>query len=221
MLGKFDEKARSRRVSAVTPAVAPFPAHRALQAKSRSILTDAVACFVATALGSLSPQALSLVDFTSTEPVAVNVDPESGKFTDRVLIGRLQPLSWEDGAEVAPPPAFAAAPSFSGDAGASADLPPKPSLAAARPARDGAPKRIERAPEPKTAEAAALPTPASAANESAAPEARAEGQGLPGSQGVLASLTPSSVSAKVAEKIWSGAKSVGGVVSDRLGWLGY
>jgi hypothetical protein len=219
MLGKFDEKARLRRISVLAPSATPFAAQHGVQVRSRSILTDAAACFVATALGSLSPQALSLFDVAPTKPVAVNVDPESGKFTDRVLIGGLRPLSWEEGAKVAPAPAFTTAPALPDDAEEAAELHPKAGVTAAKPVRDAAPKKPERTPEVKAPEAPTAPAPvAMAASEPAAPEAKSEGQG---SQSALASLTPSAVSAKVAEKVWSGAKSVGGAVSGGLSWLGY
>lgn len=219
MLGKFDEKARLRRISALAPSVAPFAAHHGPQVRSRSILIDAAACFVATALGSLSPQALSLFDIAPTKPIAANADPESGKFTDRVLIGGLRPISWEDGAKVAPAPAFTTAPALPNETEEASELHPKAGVGLAKPVRDAAPRKPDRAPEAKAPEAAPTPAPAAmAASEPAAPETKPEGQG---SQSVLASLTPSAVSAKVAEKVWSGAKSVGGAVSGGLSWLGY
>jgi hypothetical protein len=219
MLGKIDQKSRTRRVSFDPPSAAPFAAHSGVHVRSRSILIDAAACFVATALGSLSPQALSFFDFDSARPLASNVDPESGKFTDRVLIGGLRPISWEDSAKAPPPPAFTAV-ALRGGAETPADLPPKAGLAAAKPTKEATPKKLERAPEPKIADAAPAPL-ETAARPPAAAEPKSEGQSVSVSQGLLAALTPLSVSAKVAEKVWTGAKSVGGAVSGGLSWLGY
>lgn len=220
MLGRFDEKARLRRISVLAPSVTSFSAQHGARVGSRSILTNAAACFIAAALGSLSPQALSLFDFTSTRPVTSNIDTESGKFTDRVLIGGLRPLSWEDGARVAPAPAFTTAPALPEDAEEAAEFHPKTGVALAMPVRDAAPRKPERAPDVKTPDVAAAPAPAAtAASEPAPPpETKAEGRGF---QSVFASLTPSSASAKVAEKVWSGAKSVSSALSGGLNWLGY
>lgn len=214
MVDRFKEKSRTRRAPFASPAVAPLAAHRGVQVRSRSILMDAAACFVATALGSLSPQALSLVDLDLGKPVGANVDPESGKFTDRVLIGGLRPLSWEEPTKIAPTPVFVSG-AFQEGVGSTREVHPEVVLAAAKPAKP-APKKPERAPEPKAAEAAPAPVSASAT----APEAKSDGS-VSASQGVLAGLTPSAVSEKLAEKVWTGAKSVSGMVSGGLSWLGY
>ncbi len=210
MTVEIDKKISSRSI----PVDARVSAHRVIRAKSHSILMNAAACFVATALGSLVPQAPDLFDFAANKPVAANVDPESGKFTDRVLVGGLQPIAWEEDAAVAPAPAFTTMPILPGSAEAPAPASPRPraEVAPAKPSKEPAPKRTERAPEPRSAEATRSPSPA--ASETV-PESKLE------EPGVLASLTPSVVSAKLAQKVWSGARSVGSAVSGGLNWLGY
>jgi hypothetical protein len=171
---------------------------------------DAAACFLATALGSLSPQALGLFDFAPTALTVGRPDAQEGKFTDRVLVGGLAPLSWEESRPVPPVPAFLHAswpgPEVAGE-------PPRQIAAAARPvAREPAPRRIEKPSEP-------VPQPA-VAEPSRAPETRPESE-----PGMLAALTPSGLSAKLAtagQKAWGGARSLGGAaISGGLSWLGY
>lgn len=206
----LDEFTKANRIDRQSPHVAPFSAHRRLQARSRSMLVDAAACFVATALGSLSPQALSLFDFPVNRPVVVNIDPASGKFTDRVLIGGLRPIAWEEDAKVAPAPVFTFAPKLQ-EAEAAPGAYVK-AAAPARPARETAPKK-EKTFETKAAEAPTQPVAASA--PAVVAEQKAE------DQGVLATLTPSSVSVKLVQKAWDGVKSAGGAVTSGLSWLGY
>jgi hypothetical protein len=205
---EIDKKISSRSASGG----APFSAHRVIRAKSRSILMNAVACFVATALGSLVPHAPDLFEAVASKPLSANVDPESGKFTDRVLVGGLQPIAWEEDRAVAPAPAFAMMPILPGSAESAAFSHPKAAIAPTKPLKETAPKRAERAAESRSAEAIPAPSPVASGP---ALEPKSE------EPGVLASLTPSAVSAKLAQKVWSGARSVGSAVSGGLSWLGY
>ncbi|QGM98856.1 hypothetical protein [Methylocystis parvus] len=212
----MDEATRSRVKPTREPSVAPFSARHALQTKSRSILVHAAACFFATALGSLSPMALDLFDGTLTTSVAANVDPESGKFTDRILIGGLHPISWDEDAKVAPAPAFTMVPILSDNAEPSRA---RVALVSARSLKEPGVRRIDRGPEAKSLETTAAPIVAS----EPAPEPKAE---KIEERGALAALTPSVLSAKVlsakvSEKAWAGVKSVGGAVTSGLSWLGY
>lgn len=210
---KIDQAKLSRVNPANAPFVAPFSAHHMHQTKSRSILIDAAACFFATALGSLSPLALGLFDIGSTKPVVMQVDPQSGKFTDRILIGGLQPITWEEDAKVAPAPAFTTAPAL--PAGVETAAPPaKIALASGKTAREPVSRRNERAPEAKSAETAMAPTAPSEPASDPKSERTEE-------RSVLAALTPSALSAKVSEKAWAGVRSVSGVVTGGLSWLGY
>lgn len=222
MQKKLDECADSiradkpRRIVIEAPRVVPFSLPAPAHPRPRSIYVEAAVCFFATALGSLSPQALSLFDLAPHKAVLGRVDPQSGKFLDRVLVGGLQPISFDD-ADAAPAPAFTAMQPLASEAPAYAAR-QKP--VAARPAKEAVMKRAEKpAAAPHPAEAAPVPAP-HAEMDAAAPEARPE----PAEQGVLAALTPASLSAKLApvgQKVVSGAKSLGGAVASGLGWLGY
>ncbi len=201
------------------PTVVPFSIHSPVRhVRSRPILIDAAACFIATAMGSLSPQALSLMDLAPPKSVVANVDPESGKFIDRILVGGLQPLSWEE-SEVASAPAFTTVPPLpAGEARAYA----APQKAAPLKAKDAVVKKPEKLVASRTPDAAQIP--AAAAPHPDMDALATETKPEPSEQGVLAALTPASLSAKlvpVGQKVWGGAKSVGGAVSSGLSWLGY
>lgn len=205
------------------PFVGPFHGHGVTPARSRSILIDAAACFIATALGSLSPQALSLLELAPAQQLAASVDPEGGKFTERVLIGGLQSLSWED-SKASLTPAFTTVPTLPGAEEAPAFVSRKTVAAPARPVKEPVVKKPEKAPEAKLAEALPVSLPAPAPRPASETVVTAEPKPEAAEQGVLSALTPSNLSSKVApvgQKVWSGAKSLGGVVASGLSWIGY
>lgn len=175
---------------------------------------------MATALGSLAPQALNLFDLAPEKPITAHIDPQTGKFIDRILVGGLQPLSWED-KNLPPSPAFLSAPALPSIVEEPIeDTPPKTLAAAPRPVKEAAIfKKAEKAP-PKSVDGAPTP-PARVAVELSAPDSRLE----PVEQGLFAALTPANVSSKLApvgQRVWSGARSLGGsVVAGGLSWLGY
>ena len=202
---------------AIVPSVSPFAAPAAVQVRSRSILIDAAACFVATSLGSLAPQAFDLLE-PPRHVISANVDPASGKILDRVLIGGLQPFAGEE-ERVAPPPRFLAYPALASAAAAN-DAPSETHPAQARASSDRSATAARRSPEMRVADT--VPTPetrpadVAAAPESARPAETAEQGGL------LSALTPSGLSSKLApvgQKVWSGAKSVAGVVAGGFSWF--
>lgn len=176
---------------------------------------------MATALGSLAPQALNLLDLAPNKPVMANIDPESGKFIDRILVGGLQSLSWDD-KNMPPPPAFLSAPTLPAAVAETIEDAPRKTVAAA------AAKPVKEAPLVKKAEKvperAVEPTPTPPVRVAAnipAPDSKPE----PADEGLLAALTPANVSSKLApvgQRVWSGARSLGGsVVAGGLSWLGY
>jgi hypothetical protein len=212
MCKKSDAGASQDWTAIEPPSANSLSARSRIRARSRSILLDAAICFIATALGSLSPQALGLLDLTPARPIAVNLEPDSGKFTDRVLVGGLRPISWEK-AEIAPAPAFLAAPQPTIEDGGAPALDRIGATTPAKPAKEVGARRAERAAE------TVAPPPAPVVNESVAPETKAAAE-----QGAFAALTPANVSSKLApfgQKIWSGAKSLGGAVTSGLSWFGY
>jgi hypothetical protein len=210
--------AGSNRVFIEATSATPYAARHSGQPKPRSILTDAAACFVATALGSLTPQALTFLEPAPTRHSVGVVEQSGGKFADRVLIGGLRPISWEPAQ--APPPAFTT-------------FATPPSAAEAREDEKPAIRKIATAasglarPPVKKSEKTGEATPADAA-PLAASEAAAVGESNrpsePADQGLLAALTPSSLSSKLVplgQKVWSGAKSVGSALDAGVGWFGY
>lgn len=222
MRKNFDDGVAPRQLAGDAPWIAPISVHRPAQARSRSILLDAAVCFMATGLGSLAPQALGLFDLAPEKPITAHIDPQSGKFIDRILVGGLQPLSWED-KNMPPSPAFLSAPVPPVAVGEPIeDAPRKIVAAVSKPVKEAAIiKKAEKAPQ-KAVEAAPTPPPARvAAVEVAAPDSKPE----PVEQGLFAALTPSNVSSKLApvgQRVWSGARSLGGsVVAGGLSWLGY
>jgi hypothetical protein len=176
-----------------------------------------VACFVATALGSLTPQALTFLEPAPIRHGVGFVDQAGGKFADRVLIGGLQPISWEPAK--APPPAFTT-------------FATPPSAAEARDEEKPAIRKIATAaqtlarPPVKKSEKTGETTPVDAAPPAASETAAAvesNHPSEPADQGILAALTPSSLSSKLAplgQKVWGGAKSVGSALNAGLGWFG-
>lgn len=176
---------------------------------------------MATALGSLAPQAINLLDLAPNKPVVANVDPESGKFIDRILVGGLQSLSWDD-RNMPPPPAFLSAPTLpAAVAETIEDAPRKTVAVAAKPVKEAQlVKKAEKAPE-KAAEAPTPTPPVRVAAAIPAPDSKPE----PVDEGLFAALTPANVSTKLApvgQRVWSGARSFGGsVVAGGLSWLGY
>lgn len=176
---------------------------------------------MATALGALAPQALNLLDLAPNKTVVANVDPESGKFIDRILVGGLQSLSWDD-RNMPPPPAFLSAPTLpAAVAETIEDAPRKTVAVAAKPVKEAQlVKKAEKAPE-KAAEAPTPTPPVRVAAAVPAPDSKPE----PADEGLFAALTPANVSSKLApvgQRVWSGARSFGGsVVAGGLSWLGY
>ncbi len=214
---KLEDGATARRVVVQVPSVASFSAHRPGRG-SRSLLTDAAVCFIATALGSLSPQALNLLDLAPEKPLAFNVDPQSGKFTDRILVGGLRPLSWEE--RGAPPaPAFLAAPTPQNAVDPGEEAAGQGVAAALKPHKETASSRkIEKGFE-KVAEAAPAPSIRPVA-EPVLTQARSEAA----EEGVSSALTPTNLSTKLApvgQKLWGGAKRLGDAVTGGLSWFGY
>ncbi len=198
------------------PSVAPFWAHGGAETKRRSVASEAAACFFATALGSLSPQALSLLDLTPTRQPTVSASAETSKFTDRVLIGGLRSISWEDAPVTAP--AFTTVQAVPGPA-VRDEAPARPSSAPVRAAA----RKAEKSAETKIVDqVAATRAPESEATPPAAtreprPEATEQG-------GALSALTPSTVSSKLApigQMVAGGARTVGSAVAGGLSWLGY
>jgi hypothetical protein len=209
--------AGSNRVFIKGPLATPFAARHSAPTTSRAVLTDAAACFLATALGSLTPQALTFLEPAPVRHVVASDDVEGGKFVDRILIGGLQPISFE--LSKAPPPVFTtiALPPSAADAQEDA-RPAVQKVAIATPAlaRPLA-KRSEKIAETKPASAA----PPAATETLASADSRQ--QEAPAEAGVLAALTPSSLSSKLAplgRKVWGGAKSVGNALNAGLGWFG-
>jgi hypothetical protein len=232
MLNGSEDKSR-RRSPVEAPCVEPFHLPRAGHARPRPVAIDAMACFLATALGSLAPQALSLFDLAPATAVVGAVVPADGKFTDRVLIGGLQTLNWDAPATATPAFVKAPAPTVAATEPAPARAIPTPP---ARPARDLAQRRPDKAPEPRLAEAsapapvpAATPaspsaaTPADATRPGAEPVAEAK-PAAPAEHGPLAVLAPAGLTSRLApigEKMVNGAKAVGGAVASGLAWIGY
>lgn len=183
---------------------------------------------MATALGSLAPQALNLLDLAPDKPAVANVDPESGKFIDRILVGGLQSLSWDD-KNMPPPPAFLSAPTLPAAVAETIEDAPRKTLAAAsKPVKEAQlVKKAEKAPE-KAVEATPPTPPTPPVRVAAAipaPDSKPEPKPEPVDEGLFVALTPSSVSSKLApvgQRVWSGARSLGGsVVAGGLSWLGY
>ncbi|BDV34586.1 hypothetical protein [Methylocystis iwaonis] len=220
MRKNFDSAAE-RRAAEDAPSIVRVSLRRPAETRSRAIFLDAAVCFMAAVVGSLAPQALNLLDLAPDKPVVANVDPESGKFIDRILVGGLQPLSWDD-RKTPPPPAFLSAPALpAAVAETIEDAPRKVVAAVSKPVKEAqSVKKAERAPE-KAAEAAPTTPVRVAAVDASAPNAKPE----PVEEGLFAALTPSSVSTKLApvgQRMWSGARSLGGsVVAGGLSWLGY
>lgn len=219
MRKNFDA-ASERQAAEDVPLVARFSLPRPAAARSRSIFLDAAVCFLATALGSLAPQALNWLDLAPNKPVVANVDPESGKFIDRILVGGLQSLSWDD-KNMPAPPAFLSAPTLPAAVAETIEDAPRKTVAAAaaKPVKEAqVVKKAEKTPE-KAVEAPMPPVRVAAAIP--APDSKPE----PVDEGLFAALTPSSVSSKLApvgQRVWSGARSLGGsVVAGGLSWLGY
>lgn len=214
MWKKSEVDATPRRVIVQAPSAAACSAHQPGPGGLRSLVADAVLCFFATALGSLAPQALNLLDFAPQKPLAFHIDPQSGKFTDRILVGGLRPLSWDD-ESARPAPAFLVAPAPPSVVDLRREEAPR-QAAAIKPAKEATTgRRVEKA-----IEKAAPATPAPPIRHGVEPvvsEARSEAA----DEGML---TPSSVSSKLApvgQKLWSGAKSLGDAMIGSLSWLGY
>jgi hypothetical protein len=240
-LSESAANAGTQRIFIAAPSVAPFAARHPIPAKSRPILLDAMACFLATAMGSLAPQAVTLFDPAPRKPLVGAVDSASGKFVDRVLIGGLRPLSFED-SKVSPPPAFTiAAPrpdSVLAREEAKLVVRNVAAPAPARAAKELSPRKPEKTAELKPAEtmplaatasaplAAPLATPLAAPTAAPFPAGAAETnrQREPEEQGALAALTPANLSSKLGplgQKVIGGAKAIGGAVASGFGWLGY
>jgi hypothetical protein len=228
MLNGSEDKSR-RRSPVEAPCVEPFQLPRPAHARPRPVAIDAAACFLATALGSLAPQALSLFDLAPATAVVGSVVPADGKFTDRVLIGGLQTLNWDAPATATPAFVKAPAPTVAATEPAPARTVPTPP---ARPARDLAQRRPDKAPEPRLAEASApapVPVPFPAATPADAPRPSAEPvteakPAAPAEHGPLAVLAPAGLTSRLApigEKMVNGAKAVGGAVASGLAWIGY
>jgi hypothetical protein len=149
--------------------------------------------------------------------VVASDEVEGGKFVDRIMIGGLQPISFES--SKAPPPAFTtiALPPSAADAREMAGpAVQKAAIAPPTPARPLA-KKSEKIAETKPAS----PAPPAAAETLASADSRR--QEAPAEAGDLAALTPSSLSSKLAplgQKVWGGAKSVGSALNSGLGWFG-
>ncbi|MGJ0509452.1 MAG: hypothetical protein ACR652_20490 [Methylocystis sp.] len=242
MLKKLDEcDSTARQAPAAIDArtVWPFGMPAPRRVKTRPILIDAAACFIATSLGSLSPQALSLLDLTPTRTISDRVDAGSGKFTDRVLIGGLQPLSWDDPATSRAPALMRApAPDFADETPAApaaravvVKTAGEPAVTAtpARSVREAVVKRPDKSPETKTpeikaAEAVPAPPPAPEVRPAAEPAPAPEAKAQAGESGLLSAFSPASLSTRLApvgQKVANGAKSLGGVVAGGLSWIGY
>jgi hypothetical protein len=229
------EDQASGRIKIAPPSVEPFHLPRPAHPRSRPVAIDAAVCFLATALGSLSPQALDILDLAPSKAVLGHVDPESGKFTDRILIGGLQSLSWNEA--VAAKPAFTKVSAPAGAAESAASAPPAPVVSPpraapvppAKPVRELAQRRPEKAPEPKVATAAPPPAPVPAAAPVAEPkavlDAVAEAKPATASEhGVLSALAPTALTSRLApvgEKMINGARAIGGAVTSGLAWIGY
>lgn len=215
---KLEDGATTRRVVVQVPSVAPISAHHPGQGGSRSLFTDATVCFIATALGSLSPQALNLLDLAPEKPLAFNIDPQSGKFIDRILVGGLRPLSWEE--ESAPPtPAFLSSTPQSAVHLTGEEAPRQVAAASVKLARETATSRkIEKGSE-KVGDATPAP-PIRPVAEPVLTQVRSEAT----EEGMAPALTPSSLSTKLApvgQKLWSGAKRLGDALTGGVSWLGY
>lgn len=220
MRKNFDGAAK-RQAAEDVPLIARFSLPRPAETRSRSIFIDAAVCFMATALGALAPQALNLLDLAPNKTVVANVDPESGKFIDRILVGGLQSLSWDD-RNMPPPPAFLSAPTLSAAVAETIEDAPRKNVAvAAKPVKEAQlVKKAEKAPE-KAVEAPTPTPPVRVAAAVPAPDSKPE----PVDEGLFAALTPANVSSKLApvgQRVWSGARSFSGsVVAGGLSWLGY
>jgi hypothetical protein len=219
MWKKSEVDATLRRVIVQAPSAAACSAHQPGPGGLRSLVADAALCFFATALGSLAPQALNLLDFAPQKPLAFHIDPQSGKFTDRILVGGLRPLSWDD-ESARPAPAFLVAPAPPSVVDLLREDVPRQMAAAIKPAKEAATtgRRVEKA-----IEKAAPATPAPPIRHGVEPvvsQARSEAA----EEGMSPPLTPSSVSSRLApvgQKLWSGAKSLGDAMIGSLSWLGY
>jgi hypothetical protein len=138
------------------------------------------------------------------------------------LIGGLQPISWEPAK--APPPAFTTFATPPSAAEAREDEKPairKIATAASGLARPPV-KKSEKTGEATPADAAPLAAPLAASEAAAVGESNRPSE--PADQGLLAALTPSSLSSKLVplgQKVWSGAKSVGSALDAGVGWFGY
>ncbi len=199
----------------------------AVGARSRRILIDAAACFIATSLLAFVPQDWKVDGFIPSQEFASKTDPVSGKFLDRVETPRANLSTFEE-RRMAPIMAnLVAQPNL----GIMSDLPKdapiieraaeKPTAAVARPTKAVASKKQERVSETKSLiEATTPPKPAKATLD--APASVQETQQKPEDleQNLLAKLNPTSLASKlpsVGQKALNGAAALGGALSD---WVG-
>jgi hypothetical protein len=228
MQKRLEDQASSR-IKIAAPSVEPFHLPRPAHPRTRPVAIDAAVCFLATALGSLSPQALDILDLAPAKAVLGHVDPESGKFTDRILIGGLQPLSWNEPTETKPAFIKVTAPVSVAEAPVAA-APRAIPVPPAKPVRELAQRKPEKAPESKLVTAAPAPVAAplvvaAPVEPKPAPETVTETKPTPAPEpGVLSALSPSGFGARLApvgEKMVNGAKAVSGAVTSGLAWIGY
>lgn len=204
----------------------------AVGARSRRILIDAAAFFIATSLLAFVPQDWKVDGFVPAQEFASKTDPVSGKFLERVETpGANLPAS--EGNRIAPIMAnFVAQPNL----GTMSDMPKdmankgmannerpaeKPTAAVARPPKAVTSKKQERASETKSLVKAATPSkPAKETVDAPASAQEARQQPEDSEQNLLTKLNPASLASKlpsVGQKALNSAATLGGALSD---WVG-